>query len=206
MTQPNRRDILRFTAAVATSARSPLFAQPVRSYDREYPDMLLAFLAKRLNALNSNWDAERAKLKTRGDIERRNRFVRDSFRKMVHGFPDRNPLNPVVTNRLERKGYRIENVMFQRPAYFWVTGNLYIPTSVSGPVPGVTSPCGHYALARMDPEYQSAYINMVKSGFAVLAYDPIGQGERRQTGIPGQTKPTRAARRMSTRWWDRSFF
>src|SRR5699024_3217059 len=49
---------------------------------------------------------------------------------------------------------------------------------------GVISPCGHYALARMEPEYQSAYLNMVKSGFAVLAYDPIGQGERRQYWNP----------------------
>ena len=36
----------------------------------------------------------------------------------------------------------------------------------------------------MMPEYQSAYMNLVKSGFVVLAYDPIGQGERRQYWNP----------------------
>ena len=35
------------------SPGTPRFAQ-ARSLDREYPDMLLAFLAKRLNSLNSS--------------------------------------------------------------------------------------------------------------------------------------------------------
>jgi cephalosporin-C deacetylase-like acetyl esterase len=38
--------------------------------------------------------------------------------------------------------------------------------------------------------YQSAYINLVKNGIAVLAYDAIGQGERRQYWNPqtGETE------------------
>jgi dienelactone hydrolase len=36
----------------------------------------------------------------------------------------------------------------------------------------------------MTPQYQSAYISLVKNGFVVLAYDPIGQGERRQYWNP----------------------
>ena len=160
------------------------FGRQADSYASEYPDMLLAHLSGRLNALSTKWEAEREKLKSPEDIQRRNRFVREKFREMVHGFPDRTPLNPVVVKVLERDGYRIENVMFQSRPDFWVTGNLYLPTTGSAPFPGVISPCGHYALARMEPEYQSAYINMVKSGFAVLAYDPIGQGERRQYWNP----------------------
>src|SRR2546425_7993368 len=103
---------------------------------------------------------------------------------MIHGLPERHALNAVVTKVHERDGYRIENVMFQSRPNFWVTGNLYVPTRGEGPFPAVISPCGHYALARMDPEYQFAYLNMVHSGFVVLAYDPIGQGERRQYWNP----------------------
>jgi hypothetical protein len=95
---------------------------------------------------------------------------------MIHGLPERNPLGPVTVNSFERKGYRVENLMFQSRPDFWVTGNLYIPTNGSGPFPGIISPCGHYADARMNPEYQSAYINLVLGGFAVLGYEPIGQG------------------------------
>ena len=66
--------------------------------------------------------------------------------------------------------------MFQSRPNFWVTGNLYIPLTGGGPFPGVISPCGHYPLSRMEPEYQSVYINMVKAGFVVLAYDPDRAG------------------------------
>ena len=74
--------------------------------------------------------------------------------------------------------------MFQSQPDFWVTGNLYVPTAGNGPFPGIISPCGHYPLARMVPQYQCAYQTLVKNGFVVLGYDPIGQGERRQYWDP----------------------
>ena len=79
--------------------------------------------------------------------------------------------------------------MFQSRPNFWVTGNLYVPATGTGPFPGIISPCGHYQLARMEPEYQFAYMNLVRAGFVVLAYDPVGQGERRQYWNP-QTNET----------------
>lgn len=47
----------------------------------------------------------------------------------------------------------------------------------------------------MEPEYQFAYMNLVRSGFVVFAYDPIGQGERRQYWNPetGETEVARAS-------------
>ncbi|MEX2264335.1 MAG: acetylxylan esterase [Bryobacteraceae bacterium] len=155
-----------------------------KSYGEELPDMLLLHLSKRLNALSTHWDQERDRIQTPREIEARNRFVRDRFAEMIHGFPPKDALNPTVVASFEREGYRVENVMFQSRPDFWVTGNLYIPTSGPGPFPGIISPCGHYPLARMHPDYQFAYINLVKNGFVVLAYDPIGQGERRQYWDP----------------------
>ena len=167
---------LALTASQALPAREP-------SYSQQMPEMLLTHLSKEMNALAAKWDLERAKIRTAADLEIRNRFVREKFQQMIHGLPERNALNPVVVRTLERDGYRIENVMFQSRPNFWVTGNLYVPNG-KGPFPGVISPCGHYPLARMEPEYQFAYLNMVKAGFVVLAYDPVGQGERRQYWNP----------------------
>ncbi len=161
----------------ASAARS-------KGYGDEMPDMLLSYLSKKLNALAAHWDAERAAIRTPAQIAERNRFVRDKFREMVHGFPEPSPLNPVVVKSMERDGYRVENVMFQSRPDFWVTANLYIPTEGKGPFPGIISPCGHYPLARMQPDYQFVYLNLVKNGFVVLGYDPIGQGERRQYWDP----------------------
>ncbi len=155
-----------------------------RSYGDEMPDMLVSYLEKKQNDLASTWDRKRALLRTAADVEARNAFVRAKVVQMLRGFPQRNSLNPVMVKVIQKDGYRIENVMFQSRPDFWVTGNLYVPTSGNGPFPGIISPCGHYPLARMLPQYQSVYINFVKSGFVVLAYDPIGQGERRQYWNP----------------------
>jgi cephalosporin-C deacetylase-like acetyl esterase len=155
-----------------------------RSYSQDFPDMLLSHLAGKLNTLAAHWDRERDAIRTQAALEARNRFVREKFREMIHGYPERNALRPAVVRRHERDGYRVENVMFQSRPNFWVTGNLYVPTAGRPPFPGIISPCGHYPLARMQPDYQFVYLNLVKSGFVVLAYDPIGQGERRQYWDP----------------------
>ncbi len=184
-----RRDFLVQAAALPLGlGRGPLHGGPLYppaealsplSYAKEWPDMLLAYLSGRLNALSDRWDQERGRIVTLHQIEARNRFVREKFLEMVGGFPERSPLNPLTVRGFERDGYLVENVMFQSRPDFWVTGNLYIPISGKAPYPGIISPTGHDPLARMDQIYQCAYINLVKNGFVVLAYDPIGEGERR---------------------------
>ncbi len=181
MSKLSRRAFVAGSLALPAS-RSLLARDP--SYSEKLPDMLLRHLAARLNALSAKWDVERSKIGTAADVEARNRFVRDKFREMIHGLPERNPLQPVVVRAQERDGYRVENVMFQSRPNFWVTGNLYVPSRGPAPFPAVISPCGHYPLARMQSDYQFVYLNLVKAGFVVLAYDPIGQGERRQYWNP----------------------
>ncbi len=170
-----RRQFAALLAATQTAA--------AQSHSSAHPDMLLTWLVKQLNERASHWDGERQRLATPAAIERRNTEVRAAMWRMMHGQPQRTPLAPVVAATLRREGYRVENVMFQSRPDFWVTGNLYVPEG-AGPFPGIISPCGHYADSRMNPEYQSAYLSLVKAGFVVLAYDPIGQGERRQYWDP----------------------
>lgn len=183
-----RRDLMALLAAPVAARGEPSLAD-------QYPDMLVRHLTSILNRNTAHWDQVRAGITTAEALVARNRAVREAMRTMVHGLPERTPLGAVTVRRFERNGYRVENVMFQSRPDFWVTGNLYIPTRGSGPFPGIISPCGHYPLARMEPEYQAAYINMALAGFVVLAYDPVGQGERRQywnppTGETGVGGPT----------------
>lgn len=190
MSPTNRRQFLLQAAALpltaglrpAPSADGADFgaqAGAVRSYGEELPDMLLSYIARKTNALAEHWDEVRSKIRTPAELEDRNRFVREKITAMLGGLPDRNPLDPVIARVAERDGYRIENVMFQSRPNFWVTGNLYVPTHGEGPFPGIISPCGHYSSARIYPAYQFLYLDLVRNGFVVLAYDPIGQGERR---------------------------
>src|SRR5512143_1593499 len=159
-----RRDfILRAATFPLVMRTDPLNRGPVAfaadpsavvSYEKDYPDMLLNCLAERLNGLCRRWDQERARIIDPAQIEARNRFVREKLLEMIHGLPERTPLNPKMVRSLDRVGYRVENVMFQSRPDLWVTGNLYLPTTGKGPYPGIISPCGHYALARMDPALQ----------------------------------------------------
>jgi cephalosporin-C deacetylase-like acetyl esterase len=179
----------RFLAKAAALLPAPRLRAGGASYASELPDMLLAFVAARLNALAARWDRERDAIRTPEDLERRNRFVREKVREMVHGLPERTPLEARSVRVLDRRAWRIENVMFQSRPDFWVTGNLYLPAG-RGPFAGIISPCGHYELARMHPDYQFAYLSLVHAGFVVLAYDPVGQGERRHYWNPytGETE------------------
>lgn len=162
----------------------PATPRQERSYAEELPDMLETYLVGKLNRLAASWDAKRALLQTAAAVQERKHVVREKFLSMLGEFPLKVPLNAITVRSAEKDGYRVENIMFESRPDFWVTGNLYMPTAVSGRVPALISPCGHYALARMTPQYQSAYISLAKSGFVVLGYDPIGQGERRQYWNP----------------------
>jgi cephalosporin-C deacetylase-like acetyl esterase len=154
-----------------------------RSYAEELPEMLNSYLVGGLNRLASSWDRKRALLQTVAEVEARNQVVRENLLAMLGEFPLKTPLNAIIVKTAEKDGYRVENVMFSSRPDFWVTCNLYLPASGER-FPAIISPCGHYPLARMTPQYQSAYISLVKSGFVVLSYDPIGQGERRQYWNP----------------------
>ncbi len=180
-----RRQFLTRTAAVALTTLPVRHANAAAaaSYAREYPDMLVSWFVAETNRIAADWDEKRSRIHTAAEVESRNRFVRQKSIEMIGGLPPRTPLEARIVKTIERPGYRIENLMFQSRPDFWVTGNLYIPAG-PGRHPAIISPCGHYPLARMVPQYQMAYLNFVKNGFVVLAYDPLGQGERRQYWNP----------------------
>jgi Acetyl xylan esterase (AXE1) len=111
--------------------------------------------------------------------EARKHWVRAKILDLIGGLPDYDgPLNARVTGRTERPRYVIEKVIFESlPAYF-VTANLYRPREHNGKVPGVLIPLGHWSEGKVAVEQIAA--NLALKGFVVLAYDPVGQGERQQ--------------------------
>ncbi len=183
-----RRTLLQRTAALPISlgfGLRPLFAATDPSYDEQYPDMLATYLTQRLNQLDAEWDQKRSAIRTAEDLRARNTYVREKLIEMLGGLPEKYPLNPVVTATLERNEYRIENVLFESRPDFQVSGNLYLPANGDGPFPAVVVPGGRHSLGRLHPSQQLACLNLVHAGFAVLAFDTIGQGERRHDWNPG---------------------
>lgn len=122
-------------------------------------------------------DERRLALRTRADAEAYVADVRQRLASCLGPWPERTPLKARTTRVLERDTYRIETVVFEsRPGYL-VTANLYLPRT-SQPVPAVLGACGHYELAKAAPDYQSFAQGLARLGYAVLIYDPVGQGER----------------------------
>jgi len=108
--------------------------------------------------------------------------VRDKLTQLIGGLPTYNgPLNPRITGRLRSDTHTIEKVIFESLPGFYITGNLYRPNA-PGHYPAILVPAGHTQEGK--PEVQILAANLASKGYIVLAYDPIGQGEREQTYLP----------------------
>jgi len=57
--------------------------------------------------------------------------------------PEKTELNPVIHGRVEREDFTIDKVYFESYPGHFVTGLLFKPKHVTGPMPGVLSPHGH---------------------------------------------------------------
>jgi dienelactone hydrolase len=119
-----------------------------------------------------------AKLKDAEAIEARQEWVRETLWRLVGGKPERTPLNALVTGVLERNGYRVEKTVYQSQPNLFVAANLYVPKQGNGPFPAVLFQSGHYWEAKAYPSYQRCCQGLAQLGFVVLAFDPMGQGER----------------------------
>jgi dienelactone hydrolase len=62
--------------------------------------------------------------------------------------PTKTPLNAVIHGKIDQGDYTVEKVIFESAPGFFVTGNLYRPKNISGKVPAVVFPHGHWTDAR----------------------------------------------------------
>lgn len=109
----------------------------------------------------------------------RSREVREILRRFLGEMPRaRTPLRLRRELAAEHPDYWIERLIYESQPKFYVTANLYVPKG-KGPFPAVLQPVGHSPAAKARAFYQTLALGLVKNGFVVLTYDPIGQGERR---------------------------
>ena len=151
----------------------------------EVEDQLPHYLRGEMESQLAAHAEERNSLSTPRDYDDRHRRVRQHFLDAIGGLPtDRTPLNPSVECTLNRDGYVIEKTVFESLPNFHVTSNVYVPEDELGPHPGILFLCGHSNVGKASEIYQKACIDLVRAGFVVLTFDPIGQGERHQCYDP----------------------
>lgn len=145
----------------------PAFAQPYLDWIDGLAQKQLAGRKERIRAIRS-----------RADAEAHQRSAKQRILEVFGGLPaERGPLNARVTGTLDAGAYRIEKVRFESLPGYWVTGNLYVPKA-AGRHPAVLYAIGHWNEGK--PAAQRMSANLAMQGFVVLAFDPMGQGERLQ--------------------------
>ncbi len=104
--------------------------------------------------------------------------VRANFWKSIGAAPEKKfPLNPRVSLVFEDDEIRCERVLYESRPRFFVSANLFLPLSQKGQkAPTIVFLTGHSTRGRFSSLAQSE--ELARSGYAVLALDLLGQGER----------------------------
>lgn len=173
----SRREWLSAMAAIALSPKLCKADLP-GFYYRDYSKCLPEYLTSLADAAYAKRKAQLEQLTDASAIRDRQQWVREQFWRMIGGKPERTPLKAHVTGALERRGYRIEKVVYESRPQTFVSANLYIPRAGNGPYPGVLFQMGHSIKGKAYPSYQKCCQGLAQLGYVVLAFDPMGQGER----------------------------
>jgi hypothetical protein len=114
------------------------------------------------------------------DWQQRQQWIKETLHNIVGPFPQKTPLNAKVVRELKKDTYRVEHITFESQPQFFVTASLFIPSSLKKreKAPAIIYCSGHHNAGYRSEVYQHVILNLVKKGFIVLAFDPVGQGER----------------------------
>ncbi len=148
------------------------------SYYRDYSRCLPDFLAGLAREAYTSRHHALARLTTAKAVEERQDWARKILWDVIGGSLERTPLNGSVMGRLERTAYALEKVRYESRPGVVVTANLYLPKTGKPPYPGVLFQMGHAENGKAYASYQKCCQGLVQLGYAVLAFDPMGQGER----------------------------
>jgi hypothetical protein len=144
------------------------------------PNSLYHYLADQAFILLKEREGKLAGFKDLSDWQKWQAQVRETLFDITGPFPDKTPLNPQIVRVIDKGSFRVEHIVFESIPHFYVTSSLYLPVNPGRKhkFPAVIYCSGHSADGYRSDVYQHVILNLVKKGFAVFAFDPVGQGER----------------------------
>ncbi len=120
-------------------------------------------------------------VKTAEDFEKLRPELRERYFFMLglRPLPEKTPLNPAVTGRLDFPDFAVEKVHFQSRPGLYVTANLYLPKPVQVRHPAILYACGHSNKGRDGNKtaYQDHGIWFATHGYVCLVLDSLQLGE-----------------------------
>lgn len=96
----------------------------------------------------------------------------------LEDMPERTPLEVQHLGEVVLPDCRVEKLIFHPRPGIPVPALLYKPLEYKGKLPAVLSVVGHWGQGKLADGEIARGISLARHGYAVLAYDPIGQGER----------------------------
>lgn len=118
-------------------------------------------------------------IRTEEDLRRLQEQMRASLLQMIGGLPERKTdLHPRITGKIQMEGFSIEKLIFESLPGIYVTALVYVPDDHSRKHPAVLVPAGHATNGKI--HYQVLSQRLASRGYVVIAWDPVGQGERSQ--------------------------
>ena len=105
--------------------------------------------------------------------------LRSSVLEMIGGLPtEKTDLHATITGKVAADGFHIEKLVYQSMPGLYVTALVYVPEDNAKIHPAVLVAAGHSPRGKI--YYQDLCQRLVKRGYLVLSWDPLGQGERSQ--------------------------
>jgi len=105
--------------------------------------------------------------------------LRQRLLQMIGGLPaEKTDLHARITGTIQMDGFSIGKLIFESLPGVYVSALVYIPTDHAKKGPAVLVPAGHAPNGKI--YYQDLCQRLAKRGYVVLAWDPVGQGERSQ--------------------------
>jgi hypothetical protein len=154
------------------------------------PNSLYNYLSGQAYDLLAKREATVSAINTLAGWQERQKWIKETLLGIVGPFPEKTPLNATIVRTIDKTTYKVEHIIYESQPGFYVTSSLFIPAGLkkTGKAPAVIYCSGHSENGYRSDVYQHVILNLVKKGFIVFAFDPVGQGERLEYYDPATNK------------------
>lgn len=168
--------------------RLAVLLAPLALLAQDGPTNLNSWLNDRAQQFLASRKAAIAAIKSPEQARARQAQVREKMLALLGGgLPkDLGPLNAKTIGTIDTGNapFAVDRIVFESRPRYYVTANLYRPKNSPAGTrhPAILYSLGHWREGK--PAAQPLAGNLAAKGFIVLAYDPVGQGERDQAYDP----------------------
>ncbi len=144
------------------------------------PNSLYHYIAGQAYEMLAKRSEDISRISTLKEWQARQNLLQETLLDIVGPFPSKTPLNAKIIRTIVKDSFRVEHIVYESQPGFFVTSSLFIPGDLkkNRKAPVVIYCSGHAGDGYRGAVYQHIILNMVRKGFIVFAFDPVGQGER----------------------------